>query len=79
MISEGNHVYKGTSCEHTWFIYHDHLKIWWEKESQTYIKSLKCPIEDNPSRTWPSEKAHMWFVTSRCDEPHKNVLRTIGP
>jgi hypothetical protein len=26
-----------------------------------------------------SEKAHMWFVTSQCDEPQKNVLRTIGP
>ena len=26
-----------------------------------------------------SEKAHMWFVTSQCDKPHKNVSRTIGP
>ena len=32
--------------------YHDHLKIWWEKESQDYLKSLPCPIEGNPNRTW---------------------------
>jgi hypothetical protein len=34
IISEGNRVYKNTSREHTWLIYYDHLKIWWEKESK---------------------------------------------
>jgi hypothetical protein len=34
-------------------IYHNHLKmIWWEKDSQDYLKSLPCPIEGNPNRTW---------------------------
>jgi hypothetical protein len=33
-------------------IYHDHLKIWWEKESQDYLKSLPCPIDGYPTRTW---------------------------
>jgi hypothetical protein len=52
VISKGIQIYKGTPCENTWLIYHDHLKIWWEKESQEYLKSLLCPIEGNPSRTW---------------------------
>ena len=52
IIAEGNRVYKDTRREHTWLIYHDHLKIWWEKESQEFLKTLKCPIEGNPSRTW---------------------------
>lgn len=52
IIREGSQIYEGTGREHTWLIYHDHLKIWWEKESQDYLKSLPCPIEGNPSRTW---------------------------
>jgi hypothetical protein len=52
IIAEGNRVYKGTKREDTWLIFHDHLKIWWEKESQEYLKSLPCPIEGSPSRTW---------------------------
>jgi hypothetical protein len=52
VISEGKRVYKNTTREHTWLIYHDHLKIWWEKESQNYLKTLPCPIEGNPNRTW---------------------------
>jgi hypothetical protein len=34
---------------------------------------------DTDTDTDTSEKAHMWFVTSQCDKPHKNVSRTIGP
>jgi hypothetical protein len=64
IIAEGNHVYKGTSREHTWLIYHDHLKIWWEKESQTYLKSLKCPIEGDPSRTWHDQQIKISGVTN---------------
>jgi hypothetical protein len=52
VIAEGKRVYRDTRREHTWLIYHDHLVIWWEKESQEYLKSLPCPIEGNPSRTW---------------------------
>jgi hypothetical protein len=32
-LAEGTHVYKIMMREHTWLIYHDHLEIWWEKES----------------------------------------------
>ena len=52
VITEGNRIWAGTGCEDTWMIYHDHLKIWWEKESQDYLRSLPCPIEGNPTRTW---------------------------
>jgi hypothetical protein len=52
IIAEGNRVFKGTKREDTWLIFHDHLKIWWEKELQEYLKTLACPIEGNPRRTW---------------------------
>jgi hypothetical protein len=52
VIAEGNRVYKEMTREHTLLIYHDHLKIWWEKESQEYLKTLPCPIQGSPSRTW---------------------------
>ena len=52
MIAEGNRIWGGTERKHTWMIYHDHLSIWWEKESQDYLKTLPCPIEGNPNRTW---------------------------
>ena len=33
--------------------YHDHLKIFWEKETLEYMKSLRCkPNDPNDTRTW---------------------------
>lgn len=52
VIAEGKRIWTGTQREETWMIYHDHLKIWWEKDSQDYLKSLPCPIPGNPNRTW---------------------------
>jgi hypothetical protein len=52
VILEGKRIWAGTDCEQTWIIYHDHLKIWWEKNSQDYLRSLPCPIQGNPSQTW---------------------------
>jgi hypothetical protein len=52
VISEGNRIWAGSERENTWMIYHDHLTIWWEKESQDYLKTLPCPIEGNPNQTW---------------------------
>jgi hypothetical protein len=52
LIADGNRIFKDTNRSDTWMIYHDHLKIFWEKETLDYIKSLKCPTEANPSRTW---------------------------
>jgi hypothetical protein len=52
VISEGSRIWAGTERENTWMIYHDHLTIWWEKDSQAYLKTLPCPIPGNPNRTW---------------------------
>jgi hypothetical protein len=52
VILEGKRIWAGTDREETWMIYHDHLKIWWEKDSQDYLRSLPCPIPGNPNRTW---------------------------
>jgi hypothetical protein len=51
-MAEGNRIWAGTGREDTWMMYHDALSVWWEKESQDYLKSLPCPIEGNPNRTW---------------------------
>jgi hypothetical protein len=56
LILEGSKIWAGTIREYTWMIYHDHLKIFWEKETILYLKSLKCPIPgDN------STKDRNWF------------------
>jgi len=52
IIAEGNRIFANTNRKDTWMIYHDHLKILWEKDTIEYMKSLKCPIEGNPNRTW---------------------------
>ena len=52
VIAEGNRIWAGTEHKYTWMIYHDHLKIWWEKDSQDYLKTLTCPIQGNANRTW---------------------------
>lgn len=52
IIKEGNRIFADTKRKDTWMIYHDHLKIFWEKETIEYMKSLKCPNEEQPDRTW---------------------------
>ena len=55
LIEEGGKIWNGTNREHTWMIYHDHLKIFWEKETIEYMKRKKCPIpgdQSSTNRTW---------------------------
>jgi hypothetical protein len=68
-ISEGNRVYKDTNRENTWMMYHNHLNIWWEKESQEFLKSLKCPIEGAPNRTWYDRQIKI------CGENNGKVIK----
>ena len=81
IIQEGTRIYKGTRREHTWLIYHDHLKIWWEKESQEYLKSLSCPIEGNPSRTWYDRQIKICGETnnSKVAKAYQNCLPGDSP
>ena len=52
LIKEGEELYKGTNRENTWMIWHDALSILWEKETQTWLRTLKCPVEGWEDRTW---------------------------
>lgn len=81
VISEGMRIYKGTRRENTWLIYHDHLKIWWEKESQAYLKSLPCPIEGNPSRTWYDRQIKISgeMNNSKVSKSYQNCLPGDSP
>jgi hypothetical protein len=46
VIVEGKCMYKDSTREHTLMIYHDQLKIWWEKESQDYLNLYLVPLQD---------------------------------
>ena len=39
VVEQGNVVFKGTTREHDWVIYHDRLSQWWEEESQAYLET----------------------------------------
>ena len=39
VIDQGNKLFKGSTREKDWMIYHDRLPQWWEKESQEYMAS----------------------------------------
>jgi hypothetical protein len=69
IIAEGERVYEDTDRANTWMIYHDHLNIRWEKESQDYLKSLMCPIEGAPSRTWYDRQIKI------CGENNEKVVK----
>jgi hypothetical protein len=40
VVEESKRVYEGTVHENTFFIYHDALSQWWEKESQDHMAEL---------------------------------------
>jgi hypothetical protein len=40
IITESKKVYEGTPEENTFFIYHDHLVLMWEKEAINYMKDI---------------------------------------
>ena len=52
LIKCGNDVYNQTKRKDTWMIWHDALSILWDKESQKWLRTLKCPIEGWEDRTW---------------------------
>ena len=37
-IDEGNRLFADTPYKDSWFIFHDHLSAWWEKEAQDYLR-----------------------------------------
>jgi hypothetical protein len=81
VICEGNRIWAGTACDNTWMIYHDHLKIWWEKDGQEYLKSLPCPIAGNPSRTWYDRQIKICGEknNTKVSKRYKNCLPGDSP
>jgi hypothetical protein len=61
-------------------IYHDHLSIWWEAETQAYLKSLPCPIEGNPNRTWYDRQIKICGENNnKVSKRYKNCLPGDSP
>jgi hypothetical protein len=57
MIEQGEKIWKGTDREDTWMISHDALKILWDKSTQEWLSTIKCPIDGCESHTWAD-----WFI-----------------
>lgn len=80
VIAEGNRIWAGTQREDTWMIYHDHLKIWWEQDSQNYLKSLPCSTQGNPNRTWYDRQIKICGKNnSKVATRYKNCLPGDSP
>jgi hypothetical protein len=83
LIKEGEKIWNGTKREHTWMIYHDHLKIFWEKETIEYLKSLKCPIprdDSTTNRTWFERLIKIEGANNvRVNARYNNTLPGDGP
>jgi hypothetical protein len=75
LIDRGNKMFEDTNRKDTWMIYHDHLKILWEKDSIAYMKSLPCPIDGNPNRTWFDR--FIKITGTYCDRVHKRYKYTL--
>lgn len=52
IIAQGNIIFAETRHSEDYLIYHDHLKIFWEKETIKHLQTLKCPTSEKPDRTW---------------------------
>jgi hypothetical protein len=81
VISEGIRIFADSNCAHTWMIYHDHLKIWWEKETQAYLKTLPCPIEGWESQTWYNRQIFICGKTNNglVSKGYQNCLPGDSP
>ena len=51
-ITAGNKLFKDTPYADSWWLCHDHLSAWWEKEAQQYIASRG--FKDRQLRAWGS-------------------------
>jgi hypothetical protein len=80
VIAKGNCIWEVIKRDKTWMIYHDHLKIWWEKDSQDYLKSIPCPIVGNPSRTWYDRQIKICGENNaKVSKRYKNCLPGDSP
>lgn len=59
VVAEGERMFNNTRHKDNWLCCHDHLKIFWERQTVDCLKSLKCPIGWNPERTWCDRFIHL--------------------
>ena len=52
LIHVSTEAFKGTARQNTFVIWHDRLSILWDKSTQAWLKTLKCPIQGWQERTW---------------------------
>jgi hypothetical protein len=49
-IDEGDRLFEDTEYADTWWLFHDHLSAWWEKEAQEYL--AERGFRDRQLRAW---------------------------
>lgn len=59
-------------------IYHDHLNIWWDKATQAYLKTLKCPIEGWEDRTWYDRQLRIMGETNNSKVVKRYQNKVVG-
>jgi hypothetical protein len=80
IIAEGTKMFADSPRKDSWMLYHDHLSIWWEKQSQAHLKSLPCPIEGWESRTWWDRQIKICGDNNNLvHKRYKNCLPGDGP
>ena len=59
IIRVGDKLWAGTNRANTWMWHHDNLTLYWSKAAQDYLKTMPCPIEGWPDRTWADRQLHL--------------------
>jgi len=52
LINECEELWKNTNRKDHWVIWHDRLSILWDKSTQAWLRTLPCPVEGWPDRTY---------------------------
>lgn len=80
ITQQGNRICADTKHTHTWMLHHDHLTIFWEKETIDYLKSLTCPHPSNPQWTWHNRVIKLvGHFSQEAPDHHKHELPGDSP
>ena len=67
LSDQGAIMFKGSTHEHDWKIYHDRLSQWWEKEAQEYLES-----KGFKDRQWRASRSTNDTIEKAKELGHRN-------
>ena len=66
LIRTSTDAFSQTKRRDTFMIWHDRLSILWDRQTQDWLKKLKCPIEGWAERTWADRFIRLRGQYSAC-------------